>query len=323
MESALKHLAEQIEQEISALHLAENPSNLYDPLRYFLNLGGKRIRPILTILGADLFGKTFEEAKSAALAIELFHNFSLIHDDIMDEAPLRRSQKTIHTKWNTNIAILSGDVLLVKAYQEICKQKSQHIPDLMEVFNKTAVEVCEGQQLDMDFETRSDLSIPEYIEMIRLKTSVLLGCALELGAIISDASFENRKALYQFGVNIGIAFQIQDDLLDLYADAEKFGKQVGGDIIANKKTVLQLKAKSLANPLQKEYLKNLEQIIDSKQKVEQTLIIFEELGIKEEVKKLRDSYFEEGMEALKEMDIPEKNKEKLIALANFLQDREV
>lgn len=323
MELALQNLAEKIEVEIQALGLPQNPSNLYEPLRYFLKLGGKRIRPILTILGADLFDKSFEDSRHAALAIELFHNFSLIHDDIMDEAPLRRSQETIHTKWNSNIAILAGDVLLVKAYQEICKQNPQHIPALMEVFNKTAVEVCEGQQMDMDFEKRSDITIPEYIEMIRLKTSVLLGCALELGAIVSNASEEDRKALYSFGVNIGIAFQIQDDLLDLYADAGKFGKQVGGDIISNKKTILQLKAKELANPFQKEFLQNLTQISDPIQKVDQTLTIFAELEIKQEVKKLRDIYFARGIEALEKMNVPTENKQKLIALANFLQDREV
>lgn len=323
MEKALQDLAGQIEYEIQALAIPQKPENLYEPLRYFLSLGGKRIRPILTILGAELFGKEYAESKNAALAIELFHNFSLIHDDIMDEAPLRRAKETIHTKWNTNIAILSGDVLLIKAYQEICKQEANHIPELMQIFNQTAVEVCEGQQMDMDFERRADITIPEYIEMIRLKTSVLLGCALEMGAIISDASIENRKALYDFGVNIGIAFQIQDDLLDLYADAAKFGKQVGGDILANKKTILVLKAKALANPMQKEFLKNIEQITNSQEKIEQTISIFAELGIKEEVKKLRDNYFEMGIKSLQEINVSEKNKEKLIALANFLQDREV
>jgi len=323
MEKALQELAQQIEHEIQALDIPQKPKNLYEPLRYFLSLGGKRIRPILTILGADLFGQKYAKSKNAALAIELFHNFSLIHDDIMDEAPLRRAKETVHTKWNTNIAILSGDVLLIKAYQEICKQEAKHIPELMQIFNQTAVEVCEGQQMDMDFEKRTDITIAEYIEMIRLKTSVLLGCALEMGAIISDTSLGNKKALYDFGVNIGIAFQIQDDLLDLYADAAKFGKQVGGDILANKKTILVLKAKALANPMQKEFLKNLEQITNPQEKIEQTRSIFAELGIKEEVKKLRDSYFEIGIKSLQEIDVPEKNKEKLIALAHFLQDREV
>ncbi len=323
MESELQILAAQIEREIAALQLPASPENLYRPLNYFLSLGGKRIRPILVILGAELFGAGFDKSKHTALAVELFHNFSLIHDDIMDEAPLRRSQQTIHTKWNSNIAILSGDVLLIKAYQQLCLQENRHIPELMQVFNQMAVEVCEGQQMDMDFETRSSISIPEYIEMIRLKTSVLLGCALELGAIIADASEENRRLLYDFGMNLGIAFQIQDDLLDLYADAEKFGKQVGGDIIANKKTILVLKAAALANPLQKEFLANLSQIMNPQQKVEQAINIFAELNIREEVKKLRDSYFEKALEALAKIDIADRNKQQLQALAAFLQDREV
>ena len=323
MESELKELASFIELEINKLKLPSFPENLYRPLSYFLGLGGKRIRPVLSILGADLFGAGREKSRHAALAVELFHNFSLIHDDIMDQAPLRRSQKTIHTKWNSNIAILSGDVLLIKAYQELCKQEGRHIPELMRTFNRMAVEVCEGQQMDMDFETQDSISIPEYMEMIRLKTSVLLGCALELGAIVADADPETRRDLYDFGVNIGIAFQIQDDLLDLYADASKFGKQVGGDIISNKKTILLLKAQALANPLQKEFLLNLSQISDPKQKVEQAITLFAELGIKEEVKKLRDSYFRQAINALDRIDRPQENKKKLYALAAFLKDREV
>ena len=235
---ALVTSSQLIETAISNLDLPNSPTNLYDPLRYFMTLGGKRMRPVFTLLAAEMFGKAKEEALPAALAVELFHNFSLIHDDIMDEAPLRRKQQTVHTKWNMPIAILSGDVLLVKAYQELCKQDSRQLADLMEVFNKTAVEVCEGQQKDMDFETQEHVSLEDYIEMIRLKTSVLLGCAMELGAIVADQSIENRNLAYEFGVEIGLAFQIQDDILDLYADPEKFGKQVGGDVLSNKKTFL-------------------------------------------------------------------------------------
>jgi geranylgeranyl diphosphate synthase type II len=322
MEEQLQKLASLLEQEIQAIDIPQKPVNLYEPLRYFLKLGGKRIRPILSVLAANIFGKKMEDVLSAALAIEYFHNFSLIHDDIMDEAPLRRAQETVHTKWNTNIAILSGDVLLVKAYQELCKQEARHLPALMQVFNQTAVEVCEGQQMDMDFEKRNDISIPEYIEMIRLKTSVLLGCALELGAIISDASEEDRKAIYNFGQFIGIAFQIQDDYLDLYADAAKFGKQVGGDIIANKKTILMLKATELATPFQKEFLLNTLQIDDSTQKIEQTLVIFSEIGVKDEVLKLRDFYIEKGLTELKKIHVSDQEKMKLFALVEYLKNRE-
>ncbi|MES2588924.1 MAG: polyprenyl synthetase family protein [Bacteroidota bacterium] len=323
MQEELKSLAQEIELNIQKLDLPQTPQNLYEPLRYFLKLGGKRIRPILTLLGVELFGKKTSDAFHAALAIEYFHNFSLIHDDIMDEAPLRRAQETIHTKWNTNIAILSGDVLLIKAYQEICKQNPKHLAELMMVFNKTAVEVCEGQQMDMDFENRNSVSVKEYIEMIRLKTSVLLGCALEFGAIIADAKEEDKKSIYSFGENIGIAFQIQDDILDLYGDEAKFGKQVGGDIIANKKTLLTLKAFELANPLQKEFLLNISQIQDPKLKVEQTHSIYAEIGIKDAVLKIRDSYFENGLDELNAIHLPKESKEKLYQLVNYLQEREV
>jgi geranylgeranyl diphosphate synthase type II len=322
MEEQLQKLASLLEQEIQAIDIPQKPTNLYEPLRYFLKLGGKRIRPILSVLAADIFGKKLEDVLPAALAIEYFHNFSLIHDDIMDEAPLRRAKETVHIKWNTNIAILSGDVLLVKAYQELCKQEARHLPALMQVFNQTAVEVCEGQQLDMDFEKRNDISIAEYIEMIRLKTSVLLGCALELGAIISDASEEDRKAIYNFGQYIGIAFQIQDDYLDLYADAAKFGKQVGGDIIANKKTILMLKAMELATPFQKEFLLNTLQIQDSSQKIDQTLVIFSEIGVKNEVLRLRDFYIEKGLTELKKIHVSDQEKMKLFALVEYLKNRE-
>jgi geranylgeranyl diphosphate synthase type II len=323
MEDDLKKFVLFLEQEIQKLDLPKSPENLYDPLRYFLKLGGKRIRPILTLLGADLFGEKYENALSSALAIEYFHNFSLIHDDIMDEAPLRRTQETVHTKWNSNIAILSGDVLLIKAYQEICKQKAEHLLELMSVFNKTAIEVCEGQQLDMDFETRKSISVEEYIEMIRLKTSVLLGCALEFGAIIAEANTEDKVALYNFGQNIGIAFQIQDDVLDLYAESAQFGKQIGGDIISNKKTLLILKAYELANPFQKEFLLNITQIEDSALKIEQTKTIFAELGVKEAVLKIRDSYFEKGLTALNEIQVSKEKKSTLIKLVDYLKSREV
>ena len=202
---ALSTYTELIEKEIDLLDFSSTPSNLYDPLRYFMQLGGKRMRPILTLLGAELFGAHRADALPAAMAIEVFHNFTLIHDDIMDAAPLRRSQPTVHTRWNQNIAILSGDVLFVKAYQLIAKQAPEQLPELLDLFNRTAIEVCEGQQMDMDFESRSDVEIDEYIEMIRLKTSVLLGCALKMGAIVADAEKSDCEAIYNFGQHIGCA----------------------------------------------------------------------------------------------------------------------
>ena len=204
-----------IDAELNKIGFPNSPERLYEPLRYFLQIGGKRVRPLLTLLSAELFGSTSEKAMPQALCIEVFHNFTLIHDDIMDEAPLRRNMQTVHEKWNRDVAILSGDVLMIKAYQLLGNIEAKLLPPAFELFNKTAIEVCEGQQMDMDFEIRSDVSIEEYIEMIRLKTSVLLGCALEIGAIVAEAPEEDRHAIYDFGQHIGIAFQIQDDLLNL------------------------------------------------------------------------------------------------------------
>lgn len=312
-----------LETEISRLDFPAQPSNLYDPLRYFLKLGGKRMRPMLTLMGAELFGAPAPNALHAALAVEIFHNFSLIHDDIMDEAPLRRKQPTLHSKWNQNIAILSGDVLLVRAYQEICKQDASVLLELMQVFNRTAVEVCEGQQLDMDFETRSDVSIEAYIEMIRLKTSVLLGCALEMGAIVAGASPENKRLIYTFGEHIGIAFQIQDDILDLYADPEKFGKQVGGDVLANKKTLLLLKAFELADDAQKAQLDALLNEQNPERKVQETRHLFDMLGVKKAARDMMDEHYKVAMQAMDQIDVATAQKADLLALADFLFNREV
>jgi geranylgeranyl diphosphate synthase, type II len=311
-----------IAESINGWSLPEEPKNLYDPLRYFLTLGGKRMRPVLTLMGAELFGKPAEQALHAALGVELFHNFTLIHDDIMDAAPLRRSKTTVHTKWNENIAILSGDVLMVKAYQEICKQEPKHLAELMFVFNKTAVEVCEGQQMDMDFETRKDVSIDEYIEMIRLKTSVLLGGALEMGAIIAEASVSDRENLYLFGQELGLAFQIKDDYLDLYGDPEKFGKQIGGDVISNKKTLLYLLALAKANPQQLEIFRQLENENDLELKVRHVRQLFDQLDIPSLAQSRMDEHFEKGMAALMAISVANARKKDLIELSNYLMARE-
>ncbi len=319
----ISQLSAFLENEISTFDFPAQPSNLYDPLRYFLTLGGKRMRPILTMLGAELFDVSGKNAVHAAIAIEIFHNFSLIHDDIMDEAPLRRKQPTVHTKWNTNIAILSGDVLLVKAYQEICKQDAQVLPRLLEIFNRTAIEVCEGQQMDMDFETRNNVSISEYIEMIRLKTSVLLGCALEMGAIVAEAKKDDQELIYTFGEHIGIAFQIQDDILDLYADPEKFGKQVGGDVLANKKTLLLLKAYELANVAELEALNQLKSETNQELKIDSTRKLFDKLGIREAARAMMDEHYVIALNALSRINVSESNKKPLKALANMLLHREM
>lgn len=319
----LAQYAQLIETEIKNLDFPLSPSNLYDPLRYFLSIGGKRIRPVLALMSADLFGKAYQEALPSALSIELFHNFTLIHDDIMDAAPLRRNQATVHQKWNSNIAILSGDALFVKAYQQLAKQNPKYLPELMSVFNKTALEVCEGQQMDMDFETQNNVSIDNYLEMIRLKTSVLLGCALEMGAIVADASKQDRENIYQFGVHIGIAFQIQDDILDLYADAAEFGKQVGGDVIANKKTLLNLKAIALANDSQKNELLLLQDEKDANIKVEKTKQIYSQINVLSACEIEKEKHYQLAIDCMNRISVPAENKQVLLKLAANLMNRVV
>ena len=310
-----------LEKEIENIKFPSNPSNLYNPLTYFLTLGGKRMRPMATLIAGDLFDAEIEKTKYAALAIELFHNFSLIHDDIMDKAPLRRGKVTVHEKWNDNIAILSGDVLFVKAYELLAKNDHKYLLPLLACFNRTAVEVCEGQQLDMDFEQREDVSLDEYLNMIRLKTSVLLGAAFEMGAIIGEASEENIKNIYAFGVNLGLAFQIQDDLLDLYGESEKVGKQKGGDVLADKKTILSILAKSSANSSQKEELTQIQKEIDPDKKINNTLQLFQTLNIKEKCISVMEDYYFKAKKSIDAIET-ESSKDKLLTLFKILQQRQ-
>ncbi len=316
---AIKSFAKYFESEIGNYRFPLFPSNLYDPLTYFLQLGGKRIRPLLTLMAAEMFGESESNAIHASLAIEFFHNFSLIHDDIMDKAPIRRGKDTVHIKWNDDVAILSGDVLLIKAYQELAKQENIHVPMLLDLFSRTAVEVCEGQQMDMDFESRMEVSIEEYIEMIRLKTSVLLGCALEFGAIVSNASKNDRELIYEFGQNLGIAFQIQDDILDLFGDPEKFGKQIGGDVISNKKTILLLKAKEL-DVLE---VTKLMQLSDSDNKISVAKSLFTSLGVVDFARQKMKYYQDKALKSLSEISVQPSNKTTLIELSEYLFQRDV
>lgn len=322
METVLSY-QEILEEQIKNLNLPNSPKNLYDPLRYFMTLGGKRTRPTLTLMGCQLFGEPGIKALNAALAVELFHNFTLIHDDIMDDAPLRRGKTTVHEKWNTNIGILSGDVLFVEAYKFLAKNDLAVLPGLIDVFSRTAVEVCEGQQMDMDFESRDDVQIGEYIEMIRLKTSVLLGVALEMGAIVAKASEKDKRHLYNFGMNVGIAFQLQDDYLDLYADPEKFGKQVGGDVITNKKTFLLLKAFELANDAQLKELSAMLVEKDSVKKVAIAKALFVDIGVDKLAKNLMYDYYHKAKKEMASIDLPEEDKQELIALGEYLINREI
>ncbi len=318
----LKAYTELVERKLSELSLPPKPGNLYDPLRYLLNIGGKRVRPILTLLGAELFGVSNDKVINQALAVELFHNFTLIHDDIMDEAPLRRGQSTVHEKWGNNTAILSGDVLMIYAYEQLSLGVNDHLKDLFESFNRTAIEVCEGQQMDMDFETREDVTPSEYVEMIRLKTSVLLGCALEFGAIMAGASSEDRKHLYDFGVHVGLAFQIQDDILDLYADPEKFGKQVGGDVLADKKTLLFLLAKDNATDSQIAELNALKFETDPAIKVEKTRSLFDDINARGLCEAEKANHYEEALRSLELINVDPARKNKLKGLAAYLLERD-
>jgi len=311
-----------LEERISKISFPEQPNNLYEPLSYFMTLGGKRTRPVLSMLGCNLFGVPGLKAVNAAMTVELFHNFTLIHDDIMDAAPLRRGKETVHQKWNENVGILSGDALFVIAYQHLAKHDTDVLPRLLEIFSKTALEVCEGQQMDMDFETRKDVSIEEYLEMIRLKTSVLLGAALEMGATVAKADDRNAKLIYDFGMYVGLAFQIKDDILDLYADPEKFGKQVGGDVMANKKTYLQIKAYELASTSQKEELKALESEKDLNKKVAEVKAIFNSIGVKELAENKMQEYYTQAKKAMELIKVEEDHKQDLLGLAKYLMGRE-
>jgi geranylgeranyl diphosphate synthase, type II len=281
MATSLEVLQIELQAYISSQAFAQEPLALYEPLDYMIALGGKRIRPLMVLLGHGVYSDQVKPALPAAMSVEVFHNFSLIHDDIMDEAPLRRGKATVHEKWNHNTAILAGDVMLVKAYQQLMHYEGDKLTRLLTLFNKTAIEVCEGQQIDMEFESRESVTLSEYLRMIELKTAVLLGCSLEMGAIVAGASEKEAEALYTYGRLMGIAFQLRDDYLDVYADPKKFGKQVGGDIIANKKTFLLIEALRLANNEQKEiitfWLKK--EVFRAEEKVSAITQIFDELEL--------------------------------------------
>lgn len=319
----LSRYAEFIEQGLTAVDFPKEPTGLYDPLRYFLKIKGKRIRPILTLMGAQLFGCEIEKVLPQALAVEVFHNFTLVHDDIMDDAPLRRNHATVHEKWNRDVAILSGDMLLIKAYKLLGNLDPVLLPEAFDLLNDTSKELCEGQQFDLDFEQRNDVSVAEYQEMIRLKTSVLLGCALKMGAIVAGASEQDKEYIYHFGQEIGVAFQIQDDILDLYADTETFGKQVGGDVIANKKTLLHLTACTCATKEQLEILQQLQSEEDLELKVNRTRELFDTLKIREKCQEKMQFHYDSAKQALSKINVSEDRKVPLMKLAEYMMNRDV
>jgi len=316
-------LQEIIEKAISEIEYPAHPKNLYEPIAYIMSLGGKRLRPALVLIATDLFNGNIEEALPAALAIETFHNFTLIHDDIMDNAPLRRGKITVHEKWGTNNAILSGDVMMVESNKQLTKVKVEVLKAVLDTFNATAQGVCEGQQLDMEFELRHDVGIAEYIDMIRLKTAVLVGGAMKIGAIVGGATNEEAQLIYDFGEKLGIAFQLQDDILDVYGDPEKFGKQIGGDIIANKKTYLLLKLQELAG---KDDLAALARhalnTTTLTTKIDDIKALYDFYQVKELATEQMRQYLDSAFQALANIKVPSAQKKELIGLANALMHRE-
>ncbi|AUC13665.1 polyprenyl synthetase [Tenacibaculum sp. SZ-18] len=310
---------------LEAQDFNREPKNLYEPVDYILQLGGKRLRPLLTLIACDVVSNSYEKALPAAMAVETFHNFTLIHDDIMDEAPLRRGKETVHAKWDVNTGILSGDAMLILAYQYFENYEPVVFQKLAKLFSKTALEVCDGQQLDVDFETRNNVTIPEYIKMITLKTSVLVAAALKMGAIVAEASEEQANGLYNFGLNLGIAFQLQDDYLDTFGNPETFGKQIGGDIIENKKTFLYLKCLELANDVDKDKLEFFynQKLDDNSDKIAEVTRIFEQNDIPVLTQNLIMEYTNKSFEDLQMLNISESAKESLISFGKNLMTRKV
>jgi len=314
-----------LNQALAQLDYGQQPAALYDPIRYIMSLGGKRLRPLLTLLGGQLFTDELAPLVKPALATEVFHNFTLVHDDLMDQAPLRRGQPTVHEKWNASTAILSGDVMLVRAYELLFENvPATVLPQVLRRFSQTAAEVCEGQQWDMNFETETTVTIPQYLDMIRLKTAVLLGFALELGATLAGASANDAEHLRQFGTDIGLAFQLRDDLLDVYGDAATFGKRVGGDIISDKKTFLLLTAQAQASAAQQAALgQHIGQpVADAEAKVAAVRGVYDELNIRPQTEVLINQYFEDALLHLDRIGVAAARKEPLRRLALQLLERE-
>ena len=314
-------LSKLFEEKFNVRHFPVHTASLYDPAQYILGIGGKRIRPVCVLLGNELFDDITTDAYYAATAIELFHNFSLIHDDIMDKAPVRRGMETVHIKYGESTALLAGDVMFVKAYEYLNKIEPHNLQKVLHLFNVTASQVCEGQQLDMDFEKRETVSFDEYVNMITLKTSVLVAASLQLGAILGGAGTASQQHLYEFGKNLGIAFQVQDDYLDAFGDPEKFGKQIGGDILANKKTFLMIHAMEVATGRDKEELLGLLSSSPA-DKVQRVLNIFKKCKVDEWAKQLKESYYQTALQHLEDTAVVSVRKKPLLELSAYLMVRE-
>jgi len=310
-----------VNSEIEKIEFSNNPTSLFTPISYILSLGGKRVRPALTLMSHNLYREDIKPVIPIAMAIEIFHNFTLLHDDLMDRADMRRGKPTVHIKWDDNTAVLSGDAMLIEAYKEIAKTEAKYLPPVLSLFSTTSTEICCGQQYDMEFEKRMDVTIPEYLEMIRLKTAVLLACALKEGAIAADASAEDADNLYEFGINIGLGFQLRDDLLDVYGDSTNFGKKIGGDILCNKKTFLLINALSDSQTKAEltEWIDKKE--YDENEKIKAVTAIYNKLGLKQKSEELINQYYEKGISCLRKVKVDEERKSELYKLAENLTSR--
>lgn len=310
-----------VNSEINKIEFSDNPKSLFEPISYILSLGGKRVRPALALMSHNLYREDVSPVVPIALAIEIFHNFTLLHDDLMDRANIRRGKPTVHIKWDDNTAVLSGDAMLIEAYKEIAKTNSSYLAPVLDLFSTTSTEICCGQQYDMEFEQRMDVTIPEYLEMIRLKTAVLLACALKEGAIVAKAPSEDADNLYEFGINVGLGFQLRDDLLDVYGDSSNFGKKIGGDILCNKKTFLLINALSDSGTKaeliewinKKEYNEN--------EKIKAVTAIYDKLHLKQKSEELITEYYEKAVSCLKKVMVDETRKQELYKLAENLTSR--
>ena len=317
----MNRYAEILNDEIS-IYLQSLPDDgIYLPFKYILNLGGKRFRPSLVLLSTELFGGDIQEAIRPALGIEVFHNFTLVHDDIMDSAPLRRGKKSVHTKWNLNMGILSGDVMFAQANELISSCYPHHLKEIISLFNKTAIEICEGQDLDMQFENRDRVELEEYIDMIRLKTAVLVGCALKMGAIIGNSNAKDANLMYDFGVNLGTAFQIDDDILDLYGNELAVGKQSGGDIIEGKHSALMILSKKIANPIQLEQLNLFLSYSNAQKKVKNVKALFNRMNVKDAASELKNQYYSKAVKSIELLSIQDAQKKLLLDFAENLMNR--
>lgn len=320
---SIEQLQDLVNKAINNTQYTEKPAELYEPISYLMQLGGKRMRPVLVLVSTELFGGQVSKALDAAIGIEIFHNFTLMHDDIMDKAPIRRGKPTVHIKWNESAAILSGDVMFVEAYKLMIKVDDSILRDVLAIFSETASGVCQGQQSDMNFESREDVSLAEYLEMIRQKTAVLLAGSMQIGALIGGASKDQAKLLYEFGENLGLAFQLQDDILDVYGDPEKFGKQVGGDILSNKKTFMLIKAKELATGKISDELNHwLDRNDNPSAKVASITNIYNQLKVRDLAENVMQDYVQKALYALDKIEVESSKKALLKGFAEQLLIRE-